>query len=46
MFANVETKCWKKYTEVATEITEASIETDVQEAVAKYAEDLIRGSTR
>jgi hypothetical protein len=46
MFANVETKCWKKYTELATEITEASIESDVQEAVAKYAEDLIRGSPR
>ena len=46
MFANAEAKCWKKYTEVAAEITEASIESDVQDAVAKYAEDLIRGTSR
>lgn len=46
MFANTEARCWKKYTELATEITEASIEGDVQEAVVKYAEDLIRGAPR
>ena len=46
IFANLEAKCWKKYTELAGEITETSIEADVQEAVTKYAEDLIRGSAR
>ena len=46
LFANAEARCWKKYTDVAAEITESSIETDVQDAVVKYAEDLIRGSTR
>jgi len=46
LFGNIEVKCWKKYTELAAEITEATIESDVQEAVVKYAEDLIRGSNR
>jgi hypothetical protein len=46
LFANAEAKCWKKYTDLAQEITDASIENDVQEAVVKYAEDLIRGSNR
>ena len=35
---------WKKYTELAAQLTETVIEDDVQEAVVKYAEDLIRGS--
>lgn len=46
LFTNVESRCWKKYTDVAAEITEAMIESDVQEAVVKYAEELIRGSNR
>lgn len=46
LFGNVEAKCWKKYTDLATEITDATIESDVQDAVVKYAEDLIRGSNR
>jgi len=46
LFANAESRCWKKYTDVAAEITEALIESDVQEAVVKYAEELIRGSNR
>ncbi len=37
---------WKKHTELAAEITETVIEDDVQAAVVKYAEDLIRGSQR
>ena len=37
---------WKKHTELAAEITETVIEDDVQAAVVKYAEDLMRGSTR
>ncbi len=35
---------WKKHTELAAEITETVIEDDVQAAVVKYAEDLMRGS--
>ncbi|MGH9099705.1 MAG: hypothetical protein ACRDV8_05675, partial [Acidimicrobiales bacterium] len=46
LFANAEARCWKKYADLATEITDASIENDVQEAVVNYAEDLIRGSNR
>jgi len=46
LFANAEAKCWKRYTELANEITDSSIENDVQEAVVKYAEDLIRGTNR
>jgi peptidoglycan hydrolase-like protein with peptidoglycan-binding domain len=46
LFANAEARCWKKYTDLAAEITDATIENDVQEAVVKYAEDLIRGTNR
>jgi hypothetical protein len=37
---------WKKHTELAAEITETVIEDDVQAAVVKYAEDLMRGTGR
>ena len=37
---------WKKYAEVAGHLSETVIEDDVQEAVVKYAEDLIRGSNK
>lgn len=37
---------WKKYTELASQLSETVIEDDVQEAVVKYAEELIRGSTK
>jgi len=37
---------WKKYTELASQLSETVIEDDVQEAVVKYAEDLIRGSSK
>lgn len=37
---------WKKHTELAAEITETVIEDDVQAAVVKYAEDLMRGASR
>ncbi len=38
--------CWKKYVELAGQLSETVIEDDVQEAVVKYAEDLIRGSSK
>ena len=37
---------WKKHTELAAEITETVIEDDVQAAVVKYAEDLMRANQR
>ncbi len=37
---------WKKYTELAGQLSETVIEDDVQEAVVKYAEDLIRGTNK
>lgn len=37
---------WKKYTELASQLSETVIEDDVQDAVVKYAEDLIRGSSK
>jgi hypothetical protein len=37
---------WKKYTELASSLSETIIEDDVQEAVVKYAEDLIRGTNK
>jgi hypothetical protein len=37
---------WKKHTELAAEITETVIEDDVQDAVVKYAEELMRGANR
>jgi hypothetical protein len=46
LFANAEARYWKKYSDLAAEITESMIENDVQEAVVKYAEDLIRGTNR
>ena len=44
--ASVETKCWKKYTELTKELSEDSIETEIIEAVARYAEDLMRGTAK
>jgi hypothetical protein len=37
---------WKKYTELASQLSETVIEDDVQEAVVQYAEDLIRGTNK
>jgi hypothetical protein len=37
---------WKKYTELAAQLSETVIEDDVQEAVVKYAEELVRGGTK
>ncbi len=37
---------WKKYAELASHLSETVIEDDVQDAVVKYAEDLIRGSNK
>lgn len=46
LFANSDARLWKKYTELAVDITEESIDGDVQTAVIKYTEDLIHGPKR
>lgn len=42
----VEKKCWLKYAELAAEISEHSIQDEMQEVVAKYVEDLMRGAPK
>jgi hypothetical protein len=42
----LEGKCWRKYTELAGEINEATIQNEMQEVVVKYVEDLMRGTAR
>jgi hypothetical protein len=46
LFGNVEAKNWKKYTELAIELSQESIESDVRDSLIKYAESLILGSKR
>jgi hypothetical protein len=46
MFMSIEQKCWRKYTELAAEMNEDAIELELQEAIAHYAEDLMRGTSR
>jgi hypothetical protein len=43
IFGNADSKFWKKYTELAGEISEGSIQTDMMDAVARYAEELMKG---
>ena len=46
LFSSAETKCWKKYSELAAELNEDAIEAEIQEAIVKYAEELMLGSKR
>jgi len=46
MFTNVEQKCWRKYVELSSEMTEDVLESKIQEAIAHYAEDLMRGTAQ
>jgi hypothetical protein len=46
MLVGLETKCWRKYTDLAVEINETTIQNEMQEVVAKYVEDLMRGKKR
>jgi hypothetical protein len=43
VFGNADARLWKKYTELANEISEDSIRTTLIDAVVKYAEDLAGG---
>lgn len=46
MFASKESKCWNKYRELATGRDEASIEAEIMQAIAEYAESLMKGLAR
>ena len=46
MFVGVEQKSWRKYVELSAELSEDAVEAKFHEAVARYAEDLIRGTAR
>jgi hypothetical protein len=41
-----EVKCWRKYVELADALNEASIESEIMETIATYAENLMRGLGR
>ena len=46
MFVGVDQKCWRKYVELSAELSEDAVESKFHEAVARYAEDLIRGTAK
>lgn len=46
MFVSEEVKCWRKYKELARSLDEATVESEIQQAVAEYAETLIKGLSR
>ena len=46
MFVSEEVKCWRKYKELARGLDEATVESEIQTAVAEYAEGLIKGLSR
>jgi hypothetical protein len=41
-----EVKCWRKYQELASTLTEATIEADIRKAIAEYAESLMKVGQR
>ncbi|RFC44878.1 MAG: hypothetical protein DVB28_000854 [Verrucomicrobia bacterium] len=45
-FSNLEQKCWRKYSELNQELSADGIEGELQEAIARYTENLIRGISR
>jgi hypothetical protein len=46
MLVSAEVKCWRKYVELASGRDEATIENEIMQAVADYAESLMRGLGR
>lgn len=44
MFSNAEQKNWKKYVQLSKDLSEDSVESEMVECVAHYAEGLIRGT--
>ena len=45
MFAGVEQKNWRKYVQLAKDLNEDAIESEMVECVARYAEGLMRGTS-
>ena len=43
LFVGKEVKCWRKYKELANAMDEASIESEIMEIIASYAESLMKG---
>jgi len=41
----IEQKCWRKYSELAKELSEDMIESEILEALGRYAEDLMKGTS-
>ncbi len=41
-----DSKCWKKYAELASEINEATIQAEMVEIVVKYVEELMKGMVK
>ena len=46
MFVSEEVKCWRKYKDLAHALNEATVESEIQNAIAEYAETLIKGLSR
>ena len=45
MFVNAEQKNWRKYVQLAKDLNEDAVESEMVECVARYAEGLMRGTT-
>jgi hypothetical protein len=46
MLKGIEAKCWDQYKELATQMNVQTIENEIQTAIAKFTEDLIKGRSR
>ncbi len=45
-FVGPEQRCWRKYTQLFSEVTGATIESEIAAAIVNYTEDLILGPSR
>lgn len=45
-FSSIEQKCWRKYSELAQNLTPDLIESELREAIARYAENAVRAPAR
>lgn len=46
LFGSVEARCWKRYAELAAELSAESVESDLRHAMVRHAEELVRGRHR
>ena len=46
LLTSADTRYWRKYSELAAEITEAGIQSDMQDVIVRYVEELMRGAPR